>query len=288
MTPTPSDPCPAGPAVGQVWRSPTLPGVELMLGINAGRRCRLLHESYTVCVVPHTGNAPTVLTAWKYRGHIYQFRPGDVSIEEPGEVHTCVRVYSPLRYCLLRIDPELMTAVAVELNQWPLHFPTPLIGTPRLYDVFARFYHALAQPSTQLEREVRLSTLLRHLVMASGDPLPEPATPPGVRAALARARDYLETHVAETVCLEQLSGIAGLSRFHFSRLFAGLYGLSPHAYQNQLRLRAIRERLRTESRVDALDAGFFDQSHLIRHFRDSMGMTPRAFATAQPTLPPLD
>lgn len=277
----------SGPEPTQVWRSASLPGVELTLGVNAGRRCRLLHESYAVCVVPHTGNENTVLTRWKYRGGEHFYRPGAIGIEEPGEVHTCLQVYSPIRYCMLRIAPVLVEDAARELGLLRVHFPVALIGTPTLYHVFSRFYESLALSAPLLEQQGRLAALLRHLLTQSGQP---PGTPDSrvSRRAIERAREYLEAHLAEPVCLEDLSRIAGLSRFHLSRIFANTYGLSPHAYQNQLRLRAIRERLRAGSRLDSIDAGFFDQSHMIRHFRDSMGMTPGEFAAPQSLLPALD
>jgi AraC-like DNA-binding protein len=270
-----------------VWRAATLPGVELTLGVNGGRRCRLLHESYAVCVVPRTGNLNTVLTQWKYRGRQHQYRPGDIGVEEPGEVHTCIRVLSPIRYCMLRIAPERVEEAARELGMRRIHFPVALVGNPALYAVFSRFYRTIAGPSTVLEQQTRLSALLRHLLTESGEP-PARAEFRVSHRSIERAREYLEAHLADPVCLEDLSKIAGLSRFHLSRVFANAYGLSPHAYQNQLRLRAIRERIRQGSRLDSVDSGFFDQSHMIRHFRDSMGMTPGEFATSQPTLPPLD
>ena len=271
----------------RVWRSKSLPGVELTLGVNAGRRCRLLHESYAVCVVPRTGNANTVLTRWKYRGGAHLYRPGDIGIEEPGEVHTCLRVYSPIRYCMIRLAPALVAEAARELGSMRVHFPVALIGSPTLYEVVSRFYRSLAQPSTLLERQTRLAAVLRHLLTASGQP-PATRNEHVSWRSLERARQYLEANVAESVCLEDLSRVAGLSRFHLSRTFGSTYGLSPHAYQNQLRLRAIREQLRVGSRPDSVDTGFFDQSHMIRHFRDSMGMTPGEFAAPAPTLPPLD
>lgn len=277
----------SGPELTQVWRSDALPGVELTLGVNAGRRCRLLHESYAVCVVPYTGNERTVLSRWKYRGREHHYQPGDIGIEQPGEVHTSLQVYSPIRYCMLRIAPQLVEDAALELGLARVHFPVALIGNPTLYDVFSRFYQSLAVPSTLLEQQTRLSTLLRHLLTCSGRP-PHVADSRVSRRDIERAREYLEEHLAEPVGLEDLSKVAGLSRFHLSRIFANTYGLSPHAYQNQLRLRAIRERLRVGSRLDSIDAGFFDQSHMIRHFRDSMGMTPGEFASPLAQLPALD
>lgn len=248
----------------------------------------MLHESYAVCVVPHTGNEKTVLTRWRYRGHDHLYRPGAIGIEEPGETHTCIRVHSPIRYCMLRIAPALVERAAQELGMARVHFPVALIGSPSLYGAFSQFYESLAAPSTLLEQETRLTTLLRHLMTQSGQPPSVSGEPRVSRRAIERTREYLEAHVTDAVCLDDLAEIAGLSRFHLSRTFASTYGLSPHAYQNQLRLRAVREHLRHGSRFDSIDAGFFDQSHLIRHFRDSMGMTPGEFATPSPALPPLD
>lgn len=270
-----------------VWRSDDTPGVEIVVGINAGYRCRMLHESYALCVVPYDGNAGVALTRWRYRGRDHVYRQGSIGIEEPGETHMCMRVYSPIRYCMLRIAPAVMMAAAAELGRRRIGFPAPLIGGPALYRTFSRFYESAATPTSALERQTRLAALLRALLAESVEP-DDAAAPPHGRRAVDIVREYLEAHLSEPVGLDELSRIAGLSRFHLSRVFTSVYGLSPHAYQNQLRLRSIRERLRVGTRLDRIDAGFFDQSHLIRHFRDSMGMTPGAFASPGVVLPPLD
>ena len=270
----------------RVWRSASLPGVELTVGVNAGRRCRLLHESYALCVVPYRGNADTVLTKWRYRGHELVYRPGAIGIEEPGEIHTCLRVYSPIRYCMLRIAPVLMQEAAAGLGLGQVHFPSALSPRPGLYRLFSLFYGSVVDEDRRLEQQTRLTDVLRVLLTESRAPQPL-AAPRVSQRSLERAREYLEAHVSEPIGLQELAGVAGLSRFHLSRTFAQRFGLSPHAYQNQLRLRAVRERLREGTRLDSIEAGFFDQSHMIRHFRDSMGMTPGEFASPRP-LPPLD
>lgn len=271
---------------GWVWRSDAVPGVEIVLGVNEGRRCRMLHESYALCVVPHDGNANGVLTRWRYRGHDHFYQAGSIGIEEPGETHTCMRVYSPIRYCMLRIAPEVMDRAAAELGMSRVGFRGPLINSPALYNTFSRFYASAASCDGAPELQARFDELLRALLAESVEPGHD--APSGTPRPVERARDYLEAHLTEPVGLDELAQIAGLSRYHLTRVFTSAYGLSPHAYQNQLRLRTIRERLRGGSPLDSIEAGFFDQSHMIRHFRDSMGMTPRAFASSVPVLPPLD
>jgi len=52
--------------------------------------------------------------------------------------------------------------------------------------------------------------------------------PPG---ALKRVQQYVEDHLAERVSSERLAAIAGLSVFHFVRVFKQSQGMTPHRYQ---------------------------------------------------------
>jgi AraC-like DNA-binding protein len=107
------------------------------------------------------------------------------------------------------------------------------------------------------------------------------ATGPARRLAdaggrIARARALLEDRAAETVTLAELAAAADLSRFHLIRLFRREYGLTPFAYQRQLRVERARAVLREGRSIAAAaaEAGFADQSHLGRAFRAAMGATP--------------
>jgi AraC-like DNA-binding protein len=62
----------------------------------------------------------------------------------------------------------------------------------------------------------------------------------------------------------------------FSRMFARHMGLPPHAYRKQKRIRKAKQMLIDRvpiSRV-AVETGFADQSHLTRHFKQVVGVTP--------------
>ncbi|MGH9335698.1 MAG: helix-turn-helix domain-containing protein, partial [Vicinamibacteria bacterium] len=89
----------------------------------------------------------------------------------------------------------------------------------------------------------------------------------------------LEAHFAESVSLALLSGVAGLSSFHLNRAFRLAYGLPPHAFQTQLRVARARKLLREglPPAAAAAETGFTDQSHLHRHFKRVVGVTPAVF-----------
>jgi transcriptional regulator GlxA family with amidase domain len=101
---------------------------------------------------------------------------------------------------------------------------------------------------------------------------------PGVRRAL----EYLRDEVARNVTLDELAAVAGIGKYHLIRRFQAATGVPPHAYQVALRVnlaRKLLERGELATRV-AAEAGFTDQSHLNRHFRRRLGLTPAQYARA--------
>lgn len=88
---------------------------------------------------------------------------------------------------------------------------------------------------------------------------------------------FLEANFAETHSLSDLAARAGLSRFHFLRVFRDLTGTSPNRFLIGLRLRACAERLQDSAAPIteiALDAGFNDVSHFNHLFRRAFAMSP--------------
>ena len=101
------------------------------------------------------------------------------------------------------------------------------------------------------------------------------------RRALRLATTYINDHLGDPVRLQDLAQAAGISRFHFARLFRISTGESPMEYLLRARIeRAQSILLTTERRMSdvATSLGFCDQSHFSRSFRRYVGMTPRQFA----------
>jgi AraC family transcriptional regulator len=100
---------------------------------------------------------------------------------------------------------------------------------------------------------------------------------------LARVRSFISEDLAETIRIADLAKLAGLSEFHFSRLFKNTTGLSPYAYVVDARMRAAKERLRTNGEAVleiALAVGYSSTAHFSTAFKKHNGMTPTAFRAA--------
>jgi AraC family transcriptional regulator len=93
------------------------------------------------------------------------------------------------------------------------------------------------------------------------------------------ARDELESDYASPHSLTSLARSAGMSPFHFARVFRELTNVPPHRYLVAVRLRAAVERLRQgDSVTDACFAvGFNSLGHFIEMFRRTYGVSPSRF-----------
>ena len=111
---------------------------------------------------------------------------------------------------------------------------------------------------------------------------PADAAPP---VAVLRAVELMRRRLAEPLSIEELANAAGLSPFHFARQFKLATGHPPHDYLIRLRVDRAQELMRRERgwtmAAVAQDAGFADQSHMARHFKRVLGVTPRQFADAR-------
>ncbi len=98
---------------------------------------------------------------------------------------------------------------------------------------------------------------------------------------LRPVRELLES-CPESVSLQELAERASLSRYQLLRAFRDVYGLPPHAYLIQVRVRRASAALRAGATIAdaALTAGFADQSHLTRCFKRATGVTPGRYVRA--------
>lgn len=118
-----------------------------------------------------------------------------------------------------------------------------------------------------------------HLARNYADLVKEPSSGrpslPGYK--LRQITDWMKEHLADDFNLQQLAEVAGLSKFHFHRLFKRAAGISPSHYHTNLRMDEAKRQLRETKQsivTIALDLGYSNPSHFAQLFRRETGLSP--------------
>ncbi|WP_249415088.1 AraC family transcriptional regulator [Enterobacter sp. RHBSTW-00994] len=213
--------------------------------------------------------------------------PGTVMFIMPGEVHTgeAVQRDEGWDYCAFYPSEGLVQDVAetVLRGQGSVNFGTDgMRHDPGMARRMLQAASVLSASHDPLEKECVMYQILNLLVGHYGERTVNSGRQAILRADIRKAVDYLHSAYQHSLSVKEIADVAGLSEFYFMRTFQSMTGLSVHQYLTQLRLvraKALLARGMGAAQV-ATDVGFFDQSHLIKHFRHHFGTTPGAFAVA--------
>lgn len=99
-----------------------------------------------------------------------------------------------------------------------------------------------------------------------------------------RLTAHIDTHLAETIRVEGLAALLGLSVGHFCRAFKATFTVSAHTYLTRRRIEVAQCMMLTTHEPlgsIALACGMSDQSHFTRLFRRIVGETPHAWRSAR-------
>ncbi|MBN1782540.1 AraC family transcriptional regulator [bacterium] len=96
-----------------------------------------------------------------------------------------------------------------------------------------------------------------------------------------RVLDFIESHLDETLTLDQLAGVANFSPFHFHRIFSSIQCETLNHFITRVRVEKAANLLAMPTAKSiteiALDCGFSGSAVFSRAFRDMFGMTPTAW-----------
>lgn len=260
------------------WRDPNLGNMELLRATFVTHAfTRHSHEEYAIGVID------SGVEEFNYQGETHRATANDIVIVHPGEVHTG-QAGVPLgwQYRMFYPDVTLLQQTLAELDE-TLHsmpyFPQPVIQDPELADRLRKLHIALEQAESRLECETRFLSTFAKLITRHADQRPWIRPNGQEDRAVQQSLEYLNTHYAHSISLEQLATLTNLKPLRLLRSFQRSIGLPPHAYLIQLRVTRAKALLKQGLSIAevACDTGFTDQSHLNRHFKRMMGITPKQY-----------
>ena len=263
----------------QFWRIPEYANLELLRARYIKHRYTLhTHDTYAIGVITYGSEV------FQRGRRLWTGYPGQIVIVNPGEVHDgyggdergwMYSVFYPASSLLLHAHDQ-----AEDAHDNVPYFPHGVIQDGYLFDLMLCLHQTLEKSPSRLERDSRFLWTMAQLVSRhAAQPLLE--HPLGQEPQpMRRARDYIQHNYAENITLKELAAISGLSPYHFLRVFRRDMGLTPHAYLNHIRVLRARDLLQQSCPIAqaAVNVGFVDQSHLHRHFKRIVGVTPGQYA----------
>ena len=214
--------------------------------------------------------------------------PGSVLLGNAGDCFECGHEHAAGDRCVaFNYSPQYFERVAVDTGAGDvaLRFPTPHL--PALREsarMVARSCAALLTPAAEHSWEEIALRFAAHVARLTSRRRVTPREVPA--RVLARVTDVvrsIERSPAESLSLDQLARVAGLSPYHFLRTFERVTGLTPHQYVRRARLReaAMRLSLGRSRVIDvAFESGFRDVANFNRAFRAEFDVSPRRFRAA--------
>lgn len=253
--------------VAHYWQHPAVPGVDLLRAryVRHGF-ARHTHAAFAIGVI-RSGTEHLLIGTETHRitgGGVVLLNPEVVHTGQPADAEGwAYRVFYPT-----------VDVVAEATGSDSPSFTEPVVWDPVAAAVIHRA-HLAAESGDRLASGTLLMVALSTLWRRYGGGRRHPPDGGG-SGAVARAREILHERIVAPPSLAELATAVGLGQFGLLRAFRARYGLPPHAYLNQLRVRRACRLLESGMHTAevATAVGFTDQSHLSRHFRRVVGVPP--------------
>jgi len=179
--------------------------------------------------------------------------------------------------------PAQFSAINDELGvakQGAPYFPEPVVFDEVMANIIRMTFNVLNTSSNRLLRESVLYSTMIKLMSRHSNNTAKLDFNTKAQSQVVIIKAFFDENASANISLEELSTMVNLSPYYLIKQFQKEFGLPPHAYQIQARLRLAKQKIKQGFKLldVALICGFHDQSHFNRHFKRAIGLTPGQYA----------
>lgn len=259
------------------WRDDALPFIEARAIADGREVCysRHSHEHFSIGAI--TAGRSTYL----HEQSSFEVSAGTVVLMNPGDVHACNPIDDqPWSYRMLYvetpwlIDLQHQLGFAADLDFRP--FSSTHSTDIELFKGLNQLYEVLVDEQASTLHKYSTAVAFFSDVQIRLNPAEVEVEVAEPNFKLERAAEYIREHCTQALKLEDICAAAQLSASYLIRAFKLRYGMTPHAYLVNRRIQFARQQLRQGRLITevALEAGFADQAHFQRAFKQHLAATP--------------
>lgn len=205
---------------------------------------------------------------------------GSFVLINPLEVHTgSASGSTALQYRSLYPSVDMMIDIQKHFQSHTLNIPLfskTVVRDAALEKTFKRFWGSLEDDGPLLRRQTLLMIFFLQLIRRHSATTSDLKSVGKEKNAIQKIKNYIADNYTETISLDELATLSGLSPFYLLRAFRKETGLPPYEFLINVRIERAKQLLirNIPIAVVAHSTGFADQSHFTRFFKRLTGVTP--------------
>jgi AraC family transcriptional regulator len=213
--------------------------------------------------------------------------PGAVLLGNDGGCFECGHAHGVGDRCIsLNVREDLFGEIAAGVASTSrFRFTAPSLPPSPSALPIAAWMEAFSSGASSPRSEEFALRLIERVIAAMGADRQLPAAPTARETRrVVEAIRLVESGAARRVELKEMAATAGMSKYHFLRVFRRLTGVTPHQYLISARLRRAALALSSSRHpviAVALDSGFGDLSTFNKTFRAAFGLTPTQYRASR-------
>ena len=236
-----------------------------------GKFTKHFHDTYTIGLT-HDGIFKSINENQTTLSYKYSTR-----IINPSEIHygdSTSWKYTNF-YPKIELLVEIYEQIFLE-KKIPL-FHTHIIEDPLLYNLLKKFFISMFYKHDTMIIETNLIDALSYLLKNYTNSTKEYDLFSNEKSIIKNSIELINDNVGVNISLDELAKNSQLSKYHFLRVFKKNIGLTPHQYILTTKINKAKNLIIAGEKpiTASLNAGFSDQSHFIRNFKNIYGYSPK-------------
>lgn len=276
------------------YRTPTagiietnIKGLQLFRVTDAIQCAPAIYEPTLIAIVSGTKEAILDSKRYAYDKHRYMCCTMSMPVEAGTPEAT---PDNPLLGVLIALDTKVMTELTIEMESAAGAIRSPKLGAHPQGLTLARWGQSFTEALLRLlqvsddktDAAVLGEGRLREVYYAllKGDAGPSVRRAFGVGNEIARAIEYLSSHLHEPVTIDEMAAQVGMSRAVLHRKFKQATSMSPIQFVKSMRLNSAAMKIAKGMTVNeaAMDVGYVSSSQFSREFKRMYGQSPRQWS----------